>query len=290
MEKNYDYRIVTFIDILGFKNLIYDSENDTNIRQVIFKALKFFKKWESPDRWGLKHIEIEEDAQYKGLPNFEIAKLTTCTCFSDSIVISVKINDLNINEIFSTLVANLADMGNYLMRNKILIRGAITIGNLYHNKNGIIFGSGLIEAYELESNNAIYPRIILSQNLISKLKYPFSDKNNRYPYHQYIDRFEDGCVGFHQMIVLQVIQNSSIISNDDLTNYLDIIRKRIIEGLDSNFENRNIFSKYNWLRNQYSKLIIFDDLKQAIRDVKEADSGLNIHFRYINRIEENETT
>lgn len=255
------------------------------IEKIIKNSLNYFKKWEKPNRWGLKNIEIEESAQYNRLNGFDITGKTQCTCFSDSIVVSVEVDDTNINETFSTLVANIADMGEYLLINGILIRGGITIGNLYHDSSSIIFGSGLIEAYQIESNLAKHPRIVLSDKLIGMLNYPVYGKPKSYPYHQYIDRFADGTVGFHQMIVLQVVQNSTVMSNTQLTEHLNIIRDVIIKGLDSSFNNTSIYEKYAWLKHEYEKLIIVTDnlKKKKIIEQQEAESMHNIHFGYINK-------
>jgi hypothetical protein len=46
-----------------------------------------------------------------------------------------------------------------------LIRGAVTSGPLYHS-GGIVFGQGLVKAYEMESQMAKYPRIIVDDNLL----------------------------------------------------------------------------------------------------------------------------
>ncbi|MCE2706563.1 MAG: hypothetical protein LW807_05745 [Proteobacteria bacterium] len=48
----------------------------------------------------------------------------------------------------------------------VLLRGGITKGLLHHNKNKV-FGDALIDAYELESKVANYPRIIISKKLIN---------------------------------------------------------------------------------------------------------------------------
>ena len=45
-----------------------------------------------------------------------------------------------------------------------ILRGAITYGKLYHEGN--IFGSGYIEAYRLESKEAITPRIIIDEKVL----------------------------------------------------------------------------------------------------------------------------
>lgn len=285
----YDQRIVAFIDILGFKEIVKQSEFDSTKIELIYSVLEFLKGLEKQDKWDLKLIEIEEDAQKKGVANFDISGRTNVTAFSDSIVVSVKIEN-NINEMTSTLIVNLAYIGAVLMEKGILFRGGITIGNLMHIDNGTVFGQGLIEAYQLETRSAKYPRIIISDKLLGKLNYPLESKRNRYPYHQYLDRFEDGCVGFHQMIYYQVIQGWTEMTTDILVQSLVKVRKTIVDGLDGSFENPDVFEKFRWLKEQYNKLIILDDvdfktktsekIKQKIRTLNEDIPGQNIHYRY----------
>ena len=190
----------------------------------------------------------------------------------------------------STLIVNLAYIGAILLEQGILIRGAITFGDIIHEDNGTVFGQGLIDSYLLESNYSKYPRIILSDKLISKLNYPIETKRNRYPYHQYVDRFLDGCVGFHQMIYYQVMESWTEMTKEKLVESLAKIRKVIIKGLDMSFERSEVFEKYKWLKDQYSKLIILSDfdfdtkteenIKVKIRELNENISGQNIHYKY----------
>jgi hypothetical protein len=280
----YQQRLVAFIDILGFRQLVKDSNSDDSKILLLQDILKYLKTWEGSEKWGVKLIEIEEDAQKKGLEIFKIAGNTACTCFSDSIVVSVLSDDTNINETTSTLIANLSLIGSTLLKAGILWLGGITFGNLIHSNDGIIIGQALIDAYELQSQYAKYPRIILSDVLLNKLNYPLATKMNRYPYHQYLDRFADGCVGFHQMVFYQVLQSAPSY-NSRLKDELAVIRKNIINGLDFSFENIEVFLKYKWLAEQYNKLIIFDDgNKNIIYDVNEVDNSHNIHYSNIDSI------
>lgn len=255
---NYERRIVAFIDILGFREIVKQSEKDTTKIQLLYSVLEFLKDWETSEKWNLKFIEIEESAQMKGIEKFDIRGKTNSTAFSDSIVISVK-TDNDVNEMVSTLVSNLANIGSILMEKGILFRGGMTIGNVIHKENGTVFGQGLIDAYSLETKAALYPRIILSDELLKELKYPQEYNRNEYPYHQYLCRFEDGCVGFHQMIHYQVVDSWSKMTTKLMEISLDKIRNTIINGLDSSFENPEVFRKYIWLKSEYEKLIILSD-------------------------------
>jgi hypothetical protein len=291
MKENlkYEERLVAFIDILGFKEIVKQSEKDSSKIELIYSVLSYLKNWEVPEKWNLKFVEIEEDAQKKSVESFDIRHKTNSTSFSDSIVVSVKVAN-DVNEVASTLIVNLANIGAILFEQGILFRGGLTIGNIIHNEQGTVFGQGLIDAYKLESNNAKYPRIILSDKLIGYLNYPINSKKDRYPYHQYIDRFEDGCVGFHQMQYYQVIESWEEMTTEKLTESLEKVRKVIINGLDESFEKPDVYDKFKWLKDQYHKLIILSDfdfqtkseenIKIKIRDLNEGISGQNIHFSY----------
>lgn len=276
----YENRIVAFIDILGFKEIVRQSEHDSTKIELLDSVLKYLKNWEVPEKWDLKFVEIEEDAQNRGVDKFDIKGHTNSTSFSDSIVVSVKVNN-NINEVTTTLVANLAYMGAFLLKKGILFRGGLTVGNIIHNDNGTVFGQGLVDAYMLECGNAKYPRIIMSDKLIKKLNYPILSKKDSFPYRQYIDRFEDGCVGFHQMIYFQVVQAWNKMTVEELSKDLDAVRKVIVKGLDGSFERPEVFEKYKWLKKQYNKLLIDNDSpKMNIRELNDGIAGHNIHYSY----------
>jgi hypothetical protein len=132
----YSNRVVAFIDILGFKELIRDDREAD-----IFAALKLAKE--------------SENGQFHNAPGMRL------TAFSDSIVVSDEVGDgfgyVRLLHFTSYLVWQLLEMG-------VLTRGGIGHGRLHH-ENGIVFGHALIEAYELESKQAIYPRILVPESV-----------------------------------------------------------------------------------------------------------------------------
>ncbi len=286
-KPQYENRLIAYIDILGFKEIIKQSETDNSKLKLIHESLNFLKGFEKPEEWDLSLIELEESAQMKGINKFDISSKVACTCFSDLIVVSVKVNN-DFNKILSTLVTNLSYIGAKLMTDKILIRGAITYGKLIHSNDGIIMGQGLIDAYNLEVVVSKFPRIILSNKLLKKLNYPLKEKRIKFPYHQYISRFSDGCVGFHQMIYFQVIEPSVNHSDDALKLGLNKIKQTIIDGLDNSFENPHIFEKYLWLKEEYQKLIINKNgIKNQIHELNKGISGQNIHYSYTDKFYNN---
>ena len=58
------------------------------------------------------------------------------------------------------------------IENGFIIRGGLTLGDIYYpDKNdGIFLGKAYLRAYELERKIAIYPRIIIDENVISEIR------------------------------------------------------------------------------------------------------------------------
>ena len=148
---NYQQKFVAFIDILGYKDLLYNSERDGKTLELItllerlLKENITWKKFNYPDEFKIK-------------------------MFSDCISLSVPHDIVAL----AGLLAHLATIQSELINNQILIRGAVTVGNHYESEN-LIFSKALIDAYEIESKKAIYPRIIIDEQIVNIIGN--SDKN-----------------------------------------------------------------------------------------------------------------
>jgi hypothetical protein len=142
-----DQYFVAFLDILGFSAKVEsdfmnaevdDKSNLESIRQAILAAR------------AIGDVDAQIAVQQ----------------FSDSIIISTKFSRAAFPvflEACSKMQAELAGM-------RILLRGGLAYGKHYA-EDGILYSKALIEAYGLESTDAIYPRVIISQDLFS-LMYP----------------------------------------------------------------------------------------------------------------------
>lgn len=69
-------------------------------------------------------------------------------------------NHMNVMSVFEYIGRLIYKLWNEF---KILIRGAITTGQLVHNENGGLFGPAMVVAYDLETNLANHPRIIIDE-------------------------------------------------------------------------------------------------------------------------------
>lgn len=99
--------------------------------------------------------------------------------FSDNIIISIpaylkesKKNYQRTSETIFTLTAIL--IKNFALEG-ILLRGGITCGNFFSN-NELVWGTALIRAYNLENKHALYPRVIVDNNLLENLNITGNNK------------------------------------------------------------------------------------------------------------------
>lgn len=133
---------VASLDLLGAKNMILNDDADTHLNHIY----NIYKSWE----------RIRNVDGYFGKLKVKI--------FSDNILIACNVEDGNLEK----LLEYVADMAEHFLKNGYKIRGGISKGRLYID-DLMVWGSGLVNAYILESKCAIYPRIILNAELLGKI-------------------------------------------------------------------------------------------------------------------------
>lgn len=135
---------VAFLDILGFKALV-DKEVRTGSGEYLEKLLRCHQKC----------AEI-----FKPDPTLSIIQ------FSDSIVISRPYDATQ----FIPFVTSIAEYQRYLLDEQLLCRGGVAVNQHFTNGN-FTFSAGLIDAYDVESKSARYPRVVIAPDVID-LIYP----------------------------------------------------------------------------------------------------------------------
>lgn len=148
LHQKYEDRLVAFIDVLGFSNMVNQSVEDAEKVRRLTAALNslYERIWE----W-------EADGYDSSF---------AFTQFSDSIVISALAGTTDSFEMLQQLLLGVTELAdNY----EILVRGGIARGLLIHDKEMVV-GPAMIGAYQLESKAAIYPRIIIAKELKERIE------------------------------------------------------------------------------------------------------------------------
>jgi hypothetical protein len=142
MAAAYSPYIVTFLDILGFRELLRTKSADE-----IDRIIKLTRRHAADEKGEQKEIGLQTVA------------------FSDSIIRLRSASESS--GLFYELLDLLhAQAG--LLAYGVLVRGGIALGDVYRDGDRV-FGPGFVEAYELESKVAVYPRIVVAPNLLNAL-------------------------------------------------------------------------------------------------------------------------
>lgn len=134
-----------FIDVLGYREIVRGAEDKQAVFRSMHKALRAARETLDPAvGWNLLKVKS----------------------FSDNTVISLKYAPGSMG-----LVSLLEFSCNYqaaLIDHGMVCRGGGSLGDFYLDDD-MIYGAALIEAYEIESKKAVYPLIMLSNDIMNCL-------------------------------------------------------------------------------------------------------------------------
>jgi len=204
--------IIAYIDFLGTKaNMSKGEEYLKDINELYSDAI------------GL--ITSQEDAS---LPKINYRS------FSDNIVFSIdfpknatsEADKNKVKQAFDLLFRLVSAFQNAALRKKYLVRGGIAIGDFYLN-NQLVWGTSLSSAVLLEENVAIYPRIVISEE-IKNLTW-----ETIYAGRTFLTTDKDG-IGY-----------VNFLANESFEDYRGIYNHFSV--LERNEPNLRIKQKYGWL-------------------------------------------
>lgn len=147
-------RVVAFVDILGFREIMRHAEVDNDTFQTLRTVLQFVQDYRGKP-WELNEAH---DA-----PVSSETDRSQMTAFSDCYLISDEVG------FEFSVVFKVQRLCFHLLSKGILSRGGITSGSLYHN-GPIVLGQGMIDAYELEHTAAVYPRVLVADDLARQVR------------------------------------------------------------------------------------------------------------------------
>ena len=235
----YEKRVVAFIDILGFKNIVSNITNFDKIKKVA-NALKEEKK--DTDKWN----KIGDNDSFLE------------TYFSDSLIMSSRLEYGG----FFDLINQIAFIMQIITECGFVARGGISYGDLYH-KDGVIFGPALIDAYNIESNIAIYPRVLMSEKTYNECLEVYDNVNDYKTRKNYCD-----------VVVREAIINelgdkyyyidylNQMDSYDFEIGWIELLKKakNIIQTAFSNIKDKHVLDKYRWFENYLKEVLIENDI------------------------------
>jgi len=218
VQIDFKNKIVAFIDVLGFKNLLDKGEVSKLKRYIEFVAEEINVSY---DGYNIDYLLI-----------------------SDTIVIYTDYDERH----FANIIRTVSMLQARLLTYKILLRGSITSGKLYTQKSkNIIVGQGLINAYLLEQK-AIFPRVIIDREFLKHPDYKkilFKISNEKWINSSEYTTSLSGFIYVNYLLTLVTFRQFY------LNNRLNEVYILLKENIYSNIH----FEKYNWLRTEFDKAL-----------------------------------
>ena len=141
---SYKKRYIAFLDIMGFSNLVKKTLTEKGYLEGVVEACK----------------QLEEHKKFNEKPLAPVKSKSRTYMFSDSICHTVEPTPDGLVE----LINDVAMLCVSLIYRGVFVRGAVVLGQVYEDGQ-VIFGPGLIDAYENESKAAKYPRVLVSNDI-----------------------------------------------------------------------------------------------------------------------------
>ncbi len=218
-EYNLEDCFICYLDVLGVKNLLKEIENGENkkLLEDIIKVIKINSK-----------ITKSTSKETSKDGNLDIRSFY----FSDSFAFIMKKEPRNLPHLF-LIVRYLQDR---FWEKGFCFRGAITVGKMYFPKKeeNVLIGPGLVEAYKLESEIAIYPRIVVDEKLVEYIK------NKNIKGSPFLEKQNDGFL------------INGIKKDKDGIYFLDLLNRKVLRKIGENIINENKRFSIVWNRESKS--------------------------------------
>lgn len=212
--RSFDSYLIAYIDFLGMKDKMKKESSYASLRKLqallegVRQKASFIEKINSIDEFEIK-------------------------VFSDNIVIALQIKkDMLARQIFS--LVNIVSLLQFeaLFQFGFPLRGGITIGELYID-DSVVWGTGLIEAYQIEDKLANYPRVIISKKVIETYE---KQEDIELDLSAFMRQDTDGYWFVHYLIAAPNIKLIPVLSNN-LAEVVSLCAK----------EDDRVKQKINWL-------------------------------------------
>jgi hypothetical protein len=141
----------------------------------------------------------------------------------------------------------------------LFIRGAVVVGDLHFSEN-FVYGKALVNAYQLESKLAIYPRVIVDKSALELIKGEnlpvVQDKDGQY---------------FYDYIQFCIVKNKV-----DWLRKIKTFKFNILLNINNNSTSLSVLNKMEWAVNYYNENCIRHNLDCLITEAELKKSGVNV--------------
>lgn len=246
--RNYEERIVAFIDILGFaeKIKVTEKEDEPEVAEAMLRnlseAVRFFQ------------TKIKKAIEELDLPGRTIASM-----FSDTIVVSIpKAESAGVLYLFELL----KELQINLLLKDILLRGGIVHGKLVHTEQ-LIIGPALVNAHNLESKSALYPRIVIDPRVLFLYVRNNGEtkKNLRLKDYDYHLTFTEDFDGTSYVDYFNSVDEYVPMKNT--TAYFAKMNEIISKGTSRSTKDIGIRMKYMWMKKKLEQSNYTDEIKYS---------------------------
>jgi len=145
-----------------------------------------------------------------------------------------------------------------LIDSDVVVRGGVAFGNIFHEEQRV-FGPAMVDAYELESEKAIYPRIVISPKWMTALK---SDKLMQSKNHtlkeelKYINKLiKKDDDGLYFIDYIRAIRSELDDPEAGYILFLERHRSLIKRNLTKHAGQKRVLQKYEWIARYHDELI-----------------------------------
>ncbi len=243
--------IIAFVDILGFKERVKDAKKKSESQKVFSDFHRVLSTWYEQH---VDLLELRSRTTFIGSKKYKYK----IRIFTDCILIGCPIrkNGRKHNfiegcdeflDILSTLYLFQLDMVNQ----GYFVRGAIAVDELYMD-DVIIYGNGVTEAYDAESKQAKYPRIILTKSaeeMFVEINKIFANQKHgcENDLNQYLNRDSDGLLFLNYLESIKIGYSCDQFV-ESLEKHKQVLEEKLIEYQDK----PHILEKYVWAANYHN--------------------------------------
>ncbi len=144
---DYEPGIVTFIDVLGFRAML-TNRSAGDIHNIIL---------------SLREFTTPEVEHFHRMKEVRLSSRSFVESVSDAVVRVRVFNTQHSDGAFFHELLDLLHIQIQCINHGVLIRAGLAIGNVHVGLNGSgpVFGPAMVRAYDIESGEAIYPRIVV---------------------------------------------------------------------------------------------------------------------------------